>query len=129
MQPLWRGPKTTDYVAAGARNVSLSNFRNVPASHAMVRNCYEATSYVRDGPVHEAAAKGSRGHGVLRGGMHSSSCCSADPTRGAEKAQKEKSHKISENPLDGRVSLGHPARCPDRIALFCPIKQQESPGR
>ena len=31
------------------------------------------------------------------------------------KAHKKKSNKISENPLDGRVSLGHPAGVPAKM--------------
>ena len=35
--------------------------------------------------------------------------------QGAERAHKNKSHKISGNPVDGRVSLGHPAGVPAKM--------------
>ena len=38
----------------------------------------------------------------------------------AEKAHKNKSHKLPENSLDGRASLGHPAGVPAKMA-FCPL--------
>ena len=46
-------------------------------------------------------------------------------------AQKKKSHKISENLMDARVSLGDPAGVPAKNALSCQFlfcKQREVPG-
>ena len=38
-------------------------------------------------------------------------------TRAQKRHIRKKSHKFSENPLDGRVSLGHPAGVPGKMAF------------
>ena len=48
-----------------------------------------------------------------------------------EKAHKEKSHELSENPLDGRVSQGHPAGVPAKVLFsvrFSIVNNRKSLG-
>ena len=68
-------------------------------------------------PRFHRGPKGNVGPGFLLLGLLFQ-IAPASEIKGAEEAHKKKSHKVSEKPLDGRVSLGHPAGVPAKMPLF-----------